>query len=235
MSRLFFRPGPSGAHNGPVNGGQAGAVCPQCGTAAAVHSVRELADMARAALGEQGYPAQPQGWAGEPQPGAPQQPGWAAQPQAGPVPGYGGQPQAGPLPGYPGQPRSGPPPTGRPGRSPRLSSGYTKDPLDQIGEDLAGMAMGAVAGFLGRAISRRVQNAAQQGQQGLSDLAARNLARKQEMLRTQIAIAERHPDLCACLNDGVIFLAGGHRVLPVPDLQTVTVEQADALVAQLRG
>ncbi len=221
MSRSFFPPGPPGAHNGPVNGGQAGVVCPMCRTATAVHSVRELADMARMALGEQGAPGQPQqGWDGQPQPGAPQQPGWAAQPQAGPMPGYGGQPRSGPLPGN------------RQGRRPTLSSGYSRDPLDQLGEDIAGMAAGAVAGFLGRAISRRVQNASQQG---LSDLAARNLARKQEMLRTQVAIAERHPDLCACLNDGVIFLASGSRVLPVPDLQTVTVEQADALVAQLRG
>jgi hypothetical protein len=232
MSGSFFPPGPPGAHNDPMNGGQAGVMCPQCGNAAAVHSVGELAELARMALARQGYPVEPgapqQGWAGQPQPGAPQQPGWAAQPQAGPVPGYGGQPRSGPLPGS------------RTGGGPTLSSGYSRDPVDQLGEDLAGMAMGAVAGFLGRAISRRVQNSARQAaqntaRQGLSDLAARNLARKQEQLRTQIAIAERHPDLCACLNDGVIFLAGGARVLPVPDLQTVTVEQADALVARLRG
>ncbi|MGE5134920.1 MAG: hypothetical protein ACM32E_18685 [Gemmatimonadota bacterium] len=204
-----------------MNGGQAGVVCPMCGSAAAVHSIQELADMARMALAEQGYPAQPQqGWAGQPQPGAPQQPGWAAQPQAGPVPGYAGQPRSGPLPGN------------RPGGGPTLSSGYTRDPLDQLGEDVAGMAMGAVAGFLGRAISRRVQNATGQG---LSDLVAKNVARKQEQLRTAMVIAERHPDLCACWNDQVIFVAGGRRTLPVPDLNTITAEQADALAAQLRG
>jgi len=54
------------------------------------------------------------------------------------------------------------------------------------------------------------------------------------MLQTQIAIAERHPDLCACLNDQVIFLTGGSRTLPMPNLGTVTVEQADAMVARLR-
>jgi hypothetical protein len=54
------------------------------------------------------------------------------------------------------------------------------------------------------------------------------------MLREQIAIAERHPDLRACLNDQVIFLAGGSRALPMPDLASVTREQADAMVASLR-
>jgi len=36
-------------------------------------------------------------------------------------------------------------------------------------------------------------------------------AKQEEMLRTQIAIAERHPDLCACLNDQVVFLTGEPR------------------------
>ena len=61
-------------------------------------------------------------------------------------------------------------------------------------------------------------------------------AKQQEILREQIAIAERHPDLRACLNDNVIFLAGGSRVLPLPGIGPgLTVQQADALVAQLRG
>jgi len=33
----------------------------------------------------------------------------------------------------------------------------------------------------------------------------------------------------------VVFLTGGSRALPLPNLTTVTVEQADALVARLRG
>ena len=53
------------------------------------------------------------------------------------------------------------------------------------------------------------------------------------MLRTQIAIAERHPDLCACLNDQVAFPTGGSTALPLPNLTTVTVERAGALVARL--
>jgi hypothetical protein len=60
-------------------------------------------------------------------------------------------------------------------------------------------------------------------------------ARQDAVLREQVAIAERHPDVRACLTDNVIFLAGGDRVLPMPRLDTLTAEQADALVAQLRG
>jgi len=61
-------------------------------------------------------------------------------------------------------------------------------------------------------------------------------SRQDAMLREQIAIAERHPDLRACLTDKVVFLAGGNRVLPMPSLGgSFTVEQADALVARLRG
>ena len=63
------------------------------------------------------------------------------------------------------------------------------------------------------------------------------MAAKQEArLREQIAIAERHPDLRACLNYQVVFLQGGSRVLPMAGLiGNLTVEQSDALVAQLRN
>jgi hypothetical protein len=52
------------------------------------------------------------------------------------------------------------------------------------------------------------------------------------MLREQIAIAERYPDL---RTDNVVFLAGGHRVVPMSSLRGFTLEQADAVVAQLRN
>ena len=60
-------------------------------------------------------------------------------------------------------------------------------------------------------------------------------ARQESVLRERIAIAQRHPDLRACLSDQVIFLVGGTRVLPLASAMRVqTVEQSDALVAQLR-
>ena len=60
------------------------------------------------------------------------------------------------------------------------------------------------------------------------------MANQQAMLRTQIEIAEQHPDIRACLNDHVIFLAGSSSVLPMPNIAALTTEQADGLVAQLR-
>ena len=61
-------------------------------------------------------------------------------------------------------------------------------------------------------------------------------ARQQEMVRQRMAIAERHPGLRACLNDNAVFLAGGTRVLPLASaMRVTTVEQSDALVAQLRN
>ena len=88
--------------------------------------------------------------------------------------------------------------------------------------------MGMAARFIGRSLSRRVQD--KLAQQVVPAVAARQEA----VLRAQIAIAERHPDLRACLTDQVVFLDGGSRVLPMPNLASVTPEQADALVASLR-
>jgi len=156
--------------------------------------------MARARLG------QVQGPAGGPQPGygAGPQPGWAAEPQAGALPGPGGRQRSYPMPSDTG--------------GGDLS----------FGDDLAGAALGMAARFIGRSISRRVQD--KLAQQVVPALAAKQEA----LLREQIAIAERHPDLRACLTDQVVFLEGGSRVLPMPNLASVTLEQADALVARLR-
>ena len=40
------------AHNNAVTHGPGAAICPQCGSAAAVHSIEELAAMARSRLGQ---------------------------------------------------------------------------------------------------------------------------------------------------------------------------------------
>jgi hypothetical protein len=96
--------------------------------------------------------------------------------------------------------------------------------------------MDAATRFAGRAISRRLKRAIDE--RVVPAMAARQeaMARQVGMLREQIAIAERHPDLRACLSDKVIFLAGGRRVLPMPtDLRGLTMAQADAIVAQLRN
>jgi len=145
----------------------------------------------------------------------------AAQPQAGPARGWEAEPRSGPLPG----------PGGFGGArntwdyDTRAGSG---NPLDALGEDIAGAAISAAMGLAARAISRRVDRAMTER------VVPTVMARQQTVLQTQLEIAQRHPDLCACLTDKVMFLAGGSRVLPLPNLMTVTVEQADQMVAQLR-
>ncbi len=194
---------------GQFAGGQATDPCPQCGSTAAVHSISELAALAQMQLNraQQGL---------TPQQGAPQQ-GWDAEPRSGPLPG-------GPGPGWAGQPQAGSPPGSWPRRIGDFDRGSVGDSIDQA---IADVALGAAARFIGRAVSRRVQRT-------VSDRIMPAMANQQAMLRTQIEIAEQHPDIRACLNDHVIFLAGGSSVLPMPNIAALTTEQADGLVAQLR-
>ncbi len=187
--------------------------------------------MAKGRLGQQpGYPAAPQpgppggpqpGWAAEPQPGPPggPQPGWAAEPRPGPP--------GGPQPGWAAEPQPGPPGQGgwraRTGLPGNLGMGG-----GSLEDDLTGVAMNAAARFIGRKIGRRVQDKLSQAMPAMA-------AKQEAMLREQIAIAERHPDLRACMTDHVVFLAGGSRVLPMAGLTgQLTLEQSDALVARLR-
>jgi hypothetical protein len=233
---------------GRVNDGQFGAVCPQCGSAAAVHSIEELAALARNQLGQpQGNGPTPQAAYSPPTPltqdynpspdynpasaGYNPPSDFNRPPQGGfgppPPPGY----QGPPPPGYTGAARPGQPsqsgPSGQPVRSgdwPGLG-----DVTSALEDGVADVVLGAAARFVGRAISRRVQRTV--NERVLPALAVKHEA----IMREQITIAERHPDLRACLTDKVVFLAGGHRVLPMPSLVGgFTVEQSDAMVARLR-
>ena len=174
-----------------------------------MHSIEELAAMARARLGQM-----QQGAGGVPQPGAPggAQQGWAAEPQAGPLPGPGGRQQS-----Y------------TPRQTYSDSGDYSSgDGLAGLEGDIAGAVMGAAMKFAARAAARRI------GAKFNAAVPAM-MAKQEAMLRQQIAIAERHPDLCACMTDQVIFLAGGSRTAPFTGAtMSMTVEQSDALVAQLR-
>lgn len=190
------------AHNGAMFEGQTGIIaCPQCGTSAQVHSVQELADLARMRLNQvqQGLQAGPP--AGQPQGGL--RGGWEAEPQpirGGSSTGYGSADYY--------------------GRGGGISS---------VEDDIAGVVLGEAAKFIGRAIGRRMQRTYTERVQPAM------AANQEALLRNQIAIAERHPDLRGCMNDQVIFLAGGNRVLPFPNLMTLTIDQADAMVATLRS
>lgn len=98
------------------------------------------------------------------------------------------------------------------------------------------LVMDAATKFVGRAIGRRLKRAIDE--RVVPAMAARqeSMTRQEGMLREQIAIAERYPDLRACLSDQVVFLAGGRRALPLPsDLRGISLAQADAIVAQLRN
>ena len=196
-----------GEHNRAVTDGQTAAACPQCGSAAAVHSIQELAALAQGRMG-----GQPQGT-----PGAPQQ-GFDAEPQQGPLPGYAGEPRSGPLPGTQ---------AGRNSGFPRNLGG---DIGSSIEDDIAGAAVAAATKFIGRAIGRRMQRTFNERVQPAL------AARQEAMLRERTAIAEKYPDLRACLTDEVVFLAGGSRVLPMAGLTAaITLAQADAVVARLQS
>jgi hypothetical protein len=131
-------------------------------------------------------------------------------------------PQQGGLRGWEAEPQ----PIRQGSNNPGYSGGETAGSFDG---DIASAVLGEAAKFIGRAIGRRVQRTyAERVQPAMA-------AQREAMLRNQIAIAERHPDLRGCMNDQVIFLAGGKRVLPFPNLMTLTIDQADAMVATLRS
>jgi hypothetical protein len=95
-----------------------------------------------------------------------------------------------------------------------------------IGEAVLGAATKALGGVIGRRMRRAFEE----------KVVPAMAARQESMARNRMSIAERHPDLRACLNDQVVFLAGGTRTIPLAQAMAVrTPEQSDALVAQLRG
>jgi hypothetical protein len=195
------------------------AACPQCGSSAAVHAISELAGLAQMQLGQaqQGSPAGPAG----------SQQGYLGEPQSGALPGYMQEPQAGPPPGSAGAGwRSGLGGLGRGGISRNVFADRSVD--DSIEGAVADIALGAAAQFIGRALRKRVEKT--MTERVLPAVAAG----RENILRQQVAIAERYPGIRACLNDSVIFLDGGSRTAPMPNISTLTMEQADALVAQLK-
>ena len=267
--------------------GQAGAVCPQCGSADQVHSIEEWAAMAQGNLGNQwqpgapmpGYPAQPNqqpGYPQAPQPGPGSQSGFpdpSQYQQSGfPDPSHYQQPESpggSPPPPDPADPRStyqagpspaqppGPPPAWQAGPSPAQPPGYQPGPqadvlngpeswqsqppprrriweggnvADSIEEAIGEAALGAATKAIGRVLGRKMRQAYNER------IVPAMAARQEAAVNARTAIAQRHPDLRACLRDQVIFLVGGTRVLPLASaMQVRTVEQSDALVAQLRG
>jgi len=130
-----------------------------------------------------------------------------------------------PQPGYQGEPWPSQPPP-----QPRRLIGPESGGSDTIEGAIAEAVLGAATKAIGGAIGRRMRRAFEE------KVAPAMAARQESMMRDRMAIAERHPDLRACLNDQVVFLVGGTRTMPMANAMSVrTVEQSDALVAQLRG
>jgi hypothetical protein len=157
----------------------------------------------------------------------------SAEPPPAPQPGYPAGPPPAPQPGYPAGPPPGPsagepwpdqPPPRRPG------TWYGISDSSSLEEGIADAVMGAATKALGGVIGRRMRKAYNER------VAPAMAARQEAAARDRMAIAQRHPNLYACLTDQVVFLAGGTRVLPLASALAVrTVEQSDALVAQLQG
>jgi len=196
--------------------------CPQCHCGTDVHSLSGLVALARSQPAPQ-YPgelAARQRYAApaRPRPGPARQSGWAAKPRASGAP----EPQPGDGPGQPPAAwfSQGGEPVIRPARAGAPGSG--------IGDAVASVTMGAAARLLGRRFARRAQ-------QTFTERVIPAAAEREEaMYREQDAIAERYPELRACLTDQVFFLPGGSRVLPMPRTGMLTLEQSDALVTHLR-
>jgi hypothetical protein len=179
------------------------------------------------------------------QPGSP---GGSPQPPAGPAdpqPTYQAGPQPSQQPGYQGGPPPAQPPGYQAGPQPDVLAGpesWQSQPprrsrswdsgsgADTFEEAIGEAVLGAATKAIGRVIGRKMRQAYNER------IAPAMAARQEAVLSERMAIAQRHPDLRACLNDQVVFLAGGTRVLPLASaMQVRTVEQSDALVAQLRG
>ncbi len=145
----------------------------------------------------------------------------SSQQQSSQQPGYYSVPQS----GYQGQPwQSQPPP------QPRRLIGPEGGGSDTIEGAIAEAVLGAATNVVGRTIGRRMRRVFEE------KVAPAMAARQESVMRDRMVIAERHPDLRACLNDQVIFLAGGTRTMPLAQAMSVrTPEQSDALIAQLRG
>jgi hypothetical protein len=118
-----------------------------------------------------------------------------------------------------------------PSQPPRGSRSWDSGSAADTFEDAIGEAvLGAATKAIGRVIGRKMRQAYNER------IAPAMAARQEAVLNERVAIAQRHPDLRACLRDQVVFLVGGTRVLPLASaMQVRTVEQSDALVAQLGG
>jgi len=119
-----------------------------------------------------------------------------------------------------------------PGRSNVWREDSYQSAADSAEQEIANIVMGAAARFIGRAIKNRAQRVIEERVMPAAE------AKYQQTRQEQMAIAQRYPELRACLRDQVVFLAGGTRSVPMSEVSSnitqVTLAQADAVVARLR-
>jgi len=192
------------------------AACPRCGSSANVHTIREMLDMMTMARDQAMQRARGRG---HDAPGAGQaRPGFR-------VLGEGESPDA-PRPGH----WRTPPPSSQRGHRRDFDFDPTGNIAEDIGEGIAGAALSAGMGMLGRAIGKRVQKAFEE--RVMPAVQERAAQQQGEMEQ----VAARYPELRVCQQDQVVFLEGGHASVPLSEIRMpVTMAQADAIVARLRG
>lgn len=191
------------------------AACPRCGSGTNVHTIREMLDTMTSARDQALQRDQARDFN---PPGA----GPSTVPEGRPgfrVLGEGQSPDD-PRPGHYGVPPS------RPGRGPDIEF----DSTGNIVDDIASAALASGLSMFGRAIGKRVLKAFEE--RVVPAVQQRSEQTQQEMAQ----VAERYPDLRVCHHDRVLFLAGGHASVPLSEIRMpVTMAQADAVVARLRG
>lgn len=116
-------------------------------------------------------------------------------------------------------------------------AGFAADILSDPG----GAIMDTALGFAGRALSRGAKKiVSEQVLPAMQATVSRGQAATVEEQFAQAqadqdAIVARYPELRTCVTDQVVYLDGGSLTVPVSEIPvTVTLAQADAVVARLR-
>ncbi len=105
---------------------------------------------------------------------------------------------------------------------------------DQPDQDVANAAMAMTTRFIGRAIGKRVRRTFEE--RIAPAIQAKSEQMRSDPVQDQAIIVERYPGLRGCLQDQVIFLAGGTSSVPISEIRMpITLTQAEMLVNRLQA
>jgi hypothetical protein len=107
---------------------------------------------------------------------------------------------------------------------------------DSVGDDIGAALVVTAFGFAGRALAKRMKRVYDANLAPAMEAKAAQWQQQWERSKAeQDQIVARYPELRGCMKDEVVFLDGGYKTVPVKELKvTVTLAQADAVVARLR-